>query len=97
MVPGKRARHGQQRRAPLQLFRHVRRAAAHTGAAGIGNDHQKHAAYLRCGRRCFGNLIFDFRKEKPPTPPCPEELAGRSDFKEGIKFALKRKILFWHY
>ncbi len=52
---------------------------------------KKHAAYLRCGRRCFGNLIFDFGKEKPPTPPCPEELAGRSDFKEGIKFALKRK------
>ena len=36
-------------------------------------------------------LFLIFVKEKPPTPPCPEELAGRSDFKEGIKFALKKK------
>lgn len=36
-------------------------------------------------------LFLVFVKEKPPTPPCPEELAGRSDFKEGIKFALKKK------
>ena len=36
-------------------------------------------------------LFLVFVKEKPPTPPCPEEEAGRSDFKEGIKFALKKK------
>lgn len=36
-------------------------------------------------------LFLIFVKEKPPTPPCPEEQAGRSDFKEGIKFALKKK------
>ncbi len=36
-------------------------------------------------------LFLIFVKEKPPTPPCPEEEAGRSDFKEGIKFALKKK------
>ena len=36
-------------------------------------------------------LFLIFVKEKPPTPPCPEEQAMRSDFKEGIKFALKKK------
>ena len=39
-------------------------------------------------------LFLIFVKEKPPTPPCPEELAGRSDFKEGIKFALKKKKFY---
>ena len=36
-------------------------------------------------------LFVIFVKEKPPTPPCPEDEALRSDFKEGIRFALKRK------
>lgn len=36
-------------------------------------------------------LFLIFVKEQPPTPPCPEDEAGRSDFKEGIKFALKKK------
>ncbi|MCQ4638386.1 MFS transporter [Anaerovorax odorimutans] len=36
-------------------------------------------------------LFVIFVKEKPPTPPCPEDEAGRSDFKEGIRFALKKK------
>lgn len=36
-------------------------------------------------------LFLVFVKEAPPTPPCPQELAGRSDFKDGILFALKKK------
>lgn len=36
-------------------------------------------------------LFLIFVREKPPTPPCPEEEANRSDFKEGIKSALKKK------
>ena len=36
-------------------------------------------------------LFLVFVKEQPPTPPCPEELAERSAFLEGIKYALKKK------
>ncbi|WP_206458233.1 MFS transporter [Anaerovorax sp. IOR16] len=36
-------------------------------------------------------LFVIFVKEKPETPPCPEEQALRSDFKVGIKGAWKRK------
>ena len=36
-------------------------------------------------------LFVVFVKEKPKTPPCPMELAERSNFKEGMKAALKKK------
>ena len=36
-------------------------------------------------------LFLIFVREQPPTPPCPEEEASRSDFKEGIRSALKNK------
>lgn len=36
-------------------------------------------------------LFVVFVKEKPETPPCPLDLAERSDFKEGIRNALKKK------
>lgn len=36
-------------------------------------------------------LFVIFVKEKPPTPPCLEEDAVRSDFKEGVRTALKKK------
>ena len=36
-------------------------------------------------------LFLVFVKEKPPTPPCSEEEAGRADFKEGILSAIKKK------
>lgn len=36
-------------------------------------------------------LFIVFVKEKPPTPPCSEDEAGRTDFKEGILSALKKK------
>ncbi|MEA4964900.1 MAG: MFS transporter [Oscillospiraceae bacterium] len=36
-------------------------------------------------------LFLVFAKEKPATPPCSEADAKRSDFKEGMKTALKKK------
>lgn len=36
-------------------------------------------------------LFLIFVKEKPPTPPCAEEDAKRSSFKEGILSALKKR------
>ncbi len=36
-------------------------------------------------------LFLVFVKEKPPTPPCAEEDAGRVDFIEGFKTAFKKK------
>lgn len=36
-------------------------------------------------------LFLVFSREKPPTPPCPEEDAFRMDFREGLKTAMKKK------
>lgn len=36
-------------------------------------------------------LFLIFAKDAPPTPPCAEEFAVRSDFKEGFKSAFKNK------
>lgn len=36
-------------------------------------------------------LFLIFAKDAPPTPPCAEEVAVRSDFKEGFKSAFKNK------
>jgi len=36
-------------------------------------------------------LFVIFVKEKPQTPPCPEEQAFRSDFAEGLKGAWRKK------
>lgn len=36
-------------------------------------------------------LFLVFAREKPPTPPCPDEEAARADFREGFRTALKKK------